>query len=185
MQLGSTRVFTSGVALAAGLLLAAGAVEAADPVADETTDTMAVETADTVAVETTESVADETADPAADESADPVVAETEGAEPVAEEQTQVPSLPSVLVHRGSVTETVSFAATAEADSQEVVVSRGTTEPDAPTVQAPAPAPEARIWSSSGRDLWFYDPEDESLRACRLFKGQYVGRWKIRCFERRL
>ncbi len=148
MQLGLARIFTSGASLAAGLLLAAVSVQAADPVA----------------------------------------AEAEAAGPAAEEQPQVPSLPPVLVHRGSVTETVSFAATAEADAQdahEVVVSRGTTEPDAPTVQAPAAAPEARIWSSSGRDLWFYDPEDESLRACRLFKGQYVGRWKIRCFERRL
>ncbi len=177
MQLGLAKVFTSGVSLAAGLLLAAATVEAADPVADETTDP--------VAVETTDSVADETTDPAADESADPVAAETEGAEPVAEDRPQVPSLPPVLVHRGSVTETVSFAATAEADAQEVVVSRGTTEPDAPTVRGPAAEPQARIWSSSGRDLWFYDPEEESLRACRLFKGQYVGRWKIRCFERRL
>ncbi len=104
---------------------------------------------------------------------------------VAEQLSQVPGAPSVQVYRGSVAETVSFDPAPEADSRGVVIFRGTTEPDEPpAVEAPAAA-QAQLWATSGRDLWFYDPDGETLRACRLFKASRVGRYKIRCFERRL
>ncbi len=119
------------------------------------------------------------------QAADHVAIEEESAKTVAVQVPEVPSVPPVLVHRGSATETVKFDVATETGGHGVEVLRGTTEPDEPPViQIPA-QPQAQLWASSGRDLWFYNPEGDTLRACRLFKGQYVGRYKIRCFERRL
>ncbi len=119
------------------------------------------------------------------QAADPVAMEAETAEPLAAPQPEVPSVPPVLVHRGSASEIVKFDAAPESDGPDVQVLRGTTEPDEPpAIEIPA-QPQAQLWASSGRDLWFYNPEGDTLRACRLFKGQYVGRYKIRCFEREL
>ena len=74
----------------------------------------------------------------------------------------------------------------EIAAPEVVVHRGNTEPEAPeAVPIPAAVPEAQLRVSSGRELWLYDPEGETVRACRLFKSSRAGRFKIRCFERRL
>ncbi len=147
MKQGNSRLYTSGAALLASLLLAAATAQAVELVPIE-----------------------------------------EGtAEPAAAQLPEVPSIPPVLVHRGSASEIVRFDGTPETEGPAVQVLRGTTEPDEPpAVQIPAQAqPQAQLWGSSGRDLWFYNPEGDTLRACRLFKGQYVGRYKIRCFEREL
>jgi len=119
------------------------------------------------------------------QAADHVAIEDKTAEPVAAQVPEVPSVPPVQVHRGSASETVTFGAAPETAGHGVQVLRGTTEPDEPpALQIPA-QPQAQLWASSGRDLWFYNPEGDTLRACRLFKGQYVGRYRIRCFERDL
>jgi len=145
MKLVFSRLYTSGAALVASLLLVAAVAQAADLAAME------------------------------DESVGSVEAQLP----------EVPSVPPVLVHRGSASEAVKFDAAPEPEGHGVQVLRGTTEPDEPpAVEAPA-QPQAQLWASSGRDLWFYNPEGDTLRACRLFKGQYVGRYKIRCFERDL
>lgn len=147
MKLVFSRLYTSGAALVASLVLVAAAAQAADLVAME------------------------------DENVGSVEAQLP----------EVPSVPPVLVHRGSASEAVKFDAAPEPESHGVQVLRGTTEPDEPpAAEIPAlPQPQAQLWASSGRDLWFYNPEGETLRACRLFKGQYVERYKIRCFERDL
>lgn len=146
MKLGLIRLSTSGASFAAGLLLAATALQAADY----------------------------------------ATVHEEDATLVAEQLSQASNAPPVRVYRGSVGETVSFDPGPAAGSRGVVVFRGTTEPDEPAaVEASAAEPQAQLWASSGRDLWFYDPEGETLRACRLFKASRVGRYRIRCFERRL
>ena len=160
MKLGLARLSTSGAALAAGLLLAAAA-----------------------------------------QAADDVTVLEEDAALGAQQLSQVTGARPLRVYRGSGVETLRFdpasradsqgadsqgADSQGADSQGVVVFRGTTEPEEPPLQeAPDAEPQAQLWASSGRDLWFYDPEGETLRACRLFKASRVGRYKIRCFERRL
>ena len=156
MKLRSIRSFTSVASLAASLLIAAAAVPAADSVATQ----------------------------------------ENGAKLVTVQLPQVSQVSPLRVHRGSASETVAFVASPEAVVPEVLVLRGTTEPEEPPAprlpaprlpapRLPAAEPTAQLSASSGRDLWFYDPEGETLRACRLFKASVVGRYKIRCFERRL
>ena len=123
---------------------------------------------------------------AAAQAADYVTVLEEDAALGAQQLSQVSSARPVRVYRGSSVETARFDQASASDSQGVVVFRGTTEPEEPPLQAaPDAEPQAQLWASSGRDLWFYDPEGETLRACRLFKASRVGRFKIRCFERRL
>lgn len=128
---------------------------------------------------------------AAAQAADDVTVLEEDAALGAQQLSQVTGARPLRVYRGSGVETLRFdpasrADSQGADSQGVVVFRGTTEPEEPPLQeAPDAEPQAQLWASSGRDLWFYDPEGETLRACRLFKASRVGRYKIRCFERRL
>ncbi|MCG8596791.1 MAG: hypothetical protein MI785_20830 [Kiloniellales bacterium] len=119
--------------------------------------------------------------------ADSVATRENGAKLVTVQLPQVSQVSPLRVHRGSASETVAFVASPEAVVPEVLVLRGTTEPEEPPApRLPAPRlPTAQLSASSGRDLWFYDPEGETLRACRLFKASVVGRYKIRCFERRL
>ena len=118
--------------------------------------------------------------------ADSVATRENGAKLVTVQLPQVSQVSPLRVHRGSASETVAFVASPEAVVPEVLVLRGTTEPEEPPApRLPAAEPTAQLSASSGRDLWFYDPEGETLRACRLFKASVVGRYKIRCFERRL
>lgn len=118
--------------------------------------------------------------------ADSVATRENGAKLVTVQLPQVSQVSPLRVHRGSASETVAFVASPEAVVPEVLVLRGTTEPEEPPApRVPAAEPTAQLSASSGRDLWFYDPEGETLRACRLFKASVVGRYKIRCFERRL
>ena len=123
--------------------------------------------------------------------ADSVATQENGAKLVTVQLPQVSQVSPLRVHRGSASETVAFVASPEAVVPEVLVLRGTTEPEEPLAprlpapRLPAAEPTAQLSASSGRDLWFYDPEGETLRACRLFKASVVGRYKIRCFERRL
>ena len=118
--------------------------------------------------------------------ANPVATQENGTKLVTVQLPQISQISPVRVHRGSATETVAFVASPEAGVPEVLVFRGTTEPEAPPLPEPTAAePQERLWATSGRDLWFYDPEGETVRACRLFKASIVGRFKIRCFERRL
>jgi len=143
---------------------------------------------------------------AAVQAADPVATEAGEIELLAAQLLKVSAVPSVRVHRGSHSETLRFGAAsdvgvakvtgpevtgpevtgAEIAGPEVVVHRGNTEPEAlEAVPIPAAVPEAQLRVSSGRELWLYDPEGETVRACRLFKSSRAGRFKIRCFERRL
>ena len=145
------------------------------------------------------------------QAADPVATEAGEIELLAAQLLKVTAVPSVRVHRGSHSETLRFGAASDAGvpkvtgpevtgpevtgpeitgleiaGPEVVVHRGNTEPEAPeAVPIPAAVPEAQLRVSSGRELWLYDPEGETVRACRLFKSSRAGRFKIRCFERRL
>ena len=118
------------------------------------------------------------------EAADHVPLEEGGPEALAAQLEETPKVPPVEVHRGSARETVTFDAEAETGVQTVLILRGNTDPEEPVVRTPPAPPQAQLSATSGRNLWFYDPSGETVQACRLFKGQYVGQWKIRCFERK-
>lgn len=97
---------------------------------------------------------------------------------------------SVTVQRGST----EAEAGAEAQSDEVsrslvqgvTVLRGPAIDNNPPAQrSPSDEQTLRFQTSSGEDLWFYDPLEDTVRTCRLFKTTQVRGYRIRCFERRL
>lgn len=99
---------------------------------------------------------------------------------------------SVTVQRGSTEAEAGSGAEAKGDEvsrslvQGVTVLRGPAIDNTPPAQqSPADEQALRFQTSSGEDLWFYDPVEETVRTCRLFGTTQVSRYRIRCFERRL
>lgn len=98
----------------------------------------------------------------------------------------LPLAQGVQVHRGAAEDGTGFAAATRTESEGVTVIRG------PAIDHQPPAPDrdtqargGRMQVTAGEDLWFYDPVDETVSACRLFKTFKVSAYRIRCFQRRV
>ena len=108
----------------------------------------------------------------------------------AAEETQIsttfllPLAQSVQVHRGIAEEGAGSEAATRSKIEGVTVIRG------PAIDHQPPAPDRgaqarsrRLQVSAGEDLWFYDPVEETVSACRLLKTFKVSAYRIRCFQR--
>lgn len=98
----------------------------------------------------------------------------------------LPLAQGVQVHRGVAEDSAGFEAATRTESEGVTVIRG------PAIDHQPPSPDlesqarfGRMQVTAGEDLWFYDPLDETVSACRLFKTFKVSAYRIRCFQRRV
>ncbi len=96
----------------------------------------------------------------------------------------LPLAQGVQVHRGIVEEGGGFEAATRTKIEGVTVIRGPAiDRQPPAADRDAQARSRRLQVTAGEELWFYDPVDETVSACRLFKTFKVSAYRIRCFQR--